>query len=174
MDIKNSTEKIYNKTGESSSTTTEYTYNYQNNFLKSIKSTDSKGNIIEKMLSYPQDYTLLSTDPIYQSMVNSNVLNIPVATETWITKNSGTSGLTSKMLNFSATQYGIAPNGDYKPFITYGLQTTEPIDNATVGYDNYNQLIRYPAAMVPITSISYDALGNPNLITDLQADPTKK
>jgi len=166
-ELKKTTDKIFNQSGNYIVSITDYSYNPVNNLIASQKSITSKGITVEKKNYYIEDYNLtIPSNTILNQMRNDNILNIPISSETWQTK----PGASPEMLESSVTEYGIATNGDYKPVKTYGLETEKPVPQSTIGIFNPNQMIRDGNLIKQQSEFSYDSYGNRVSITDLQGD----
>lgn len=129
------TEFLYNQNGEFVSNSTNYTYSPTNFQLKSTKAGNSKGELIETTIYYPDDYTLTG---IIETMRSNevNMLNIPIASQTFITK----PGNQKYLLAGSVSDYTYAPNGDIKSFKTFVARSENPPSSSLVEF-NDNQLI---------------------------------
>ncbi len=156
-ELKRTTEKLYDHANTPLTSTVNYYYNPVNFQLSSQVSTNSKNATIETKNFYIENYNLNNpSNTILNQMKNDNILNIPVSTETWQTKPGGT----PEMLSTSVTEFGTAPNGDYKPVKTYGLETDRPVPQSAIGVFNPNQLIRDANLIKQQTELYYDAFGN--------------
>lgn len=133
-------------------TKTDYTYIPNSHLQRSIKTTDSKGDITESKVFYTSDYTT----PTEVDMTNKNIIT-PISTEVWKTKANST---TPKLISTSVTEYGTVTNGDIKPINSYSLKTDAPVDETTIGQFNPTTLIRDYSLITPNGSILYDSKGN--------------
>jgi len=166
-ELKKTTEKIYNQIGDYIVSNTDYLYNPINNLLASQISTTSKGTTIEIKNYYIEDYNLSNpSNTILNQMKNDNILTVPITTETWQTKLGGT----PEMLSTSVTEFGLAPNGDYRPIKTYSLVTDKPVPQSTIGIFNPNQLIRDGNLIKQQSELIYDAYGNNVTAKDVLGD----
>jgi hypothetical protein len=167
--LTSSKETIFSKSNSAIETVNNFTYNPGNKLVSTISTTNNKGYLVEKKLYYPEDYNLINPDNSnLQQLVNSNKVNSLISSETWQKK-----GINSpELLSASITEFGIAPNGDYKPIKTYGLQTDKPIPQNIIGFFDPNKLVRNPPAptqslIIPTTEITYDGLGSPVQVKDI-------
>jgi YD repeat-containing protein len=152
-ELKATSEKTFNKLNEAMTSSVNYFYNPTNNLLALQNSVDSKGNIIEIKNYYVEDYNLSnSSNSVLSKMKNDNILNVPISTETWQTK----PGQSPELLSTSVTEFGVAPNGDYKPVTTYGLQTDKPVPLSSVGAFDPDNLIRNRGLIKPVAQFNYD------------------
>jgi hypothetical protein len=168
-ELKKTTEKIFNQANDALTTSTYYLYNPTSNLLSSETSSNSKGAIIESKTFYIEDYNLNNpANSVLNQMKNDHILNVPVSTEVWQTKAGST---TPEMIATSVTEFGIAPNGDYKPVKTYDLQADKPVSLSTIGNFDPDKLIRNPIGtplIIPSAEINYDVNGNLTDTKDVQ------
>jgi hypothetical protein len=157
--------RTYNENSNNyAETITSYQYNSINFQPKSITNTNSKGYTIENKIYYPEDYTF---GGVIADMASANMVTIPISTETWQKKSINS---IPELVSTSITEFGTAPNGDYKPIRSYSLQTDKPVPQSTIGVFDATRLVRNPvgqALIFPATEISYNAKGNPTTIKDL-------
>jgi len=166
-ELKKSTEKTYNQSGSYIVSSTDYLYNPVNNLVASQISTNSKGNTIETKNYYIEDYNLNNpSNSILSQMKNDNILDVAVSSETWQTKTGGT----PEMLSTSTTEFGLAPNGDYRPLKTYSLETDRPVPLSTIGAFDPNQLVRNSNYIKQQSEFYYDAYGNQICAKDVKGD----
>jgi hypothetical protein len=164
-ELKKTTDKMFNSSNVNMQSVTNFSYNPFNNLLAVQSSMNSKGNMIETKNYYLDDYNLsIPANAILNQMKNDNILNVPVSTEIWQTKANST----PEMISSSITEFGLAPNGDYKPIKTYGLQSKEPVPQSTIGVFNPSQLIRNSNLIIPQTEVIYNGAGKPVQTNDLQ------
>ena len=169
-ELKRTTEKLYNAQDVPMVSVTDYNYNHVNNLLSSQVSTNSKGAKIEQKNYYIEDYNLNNpANTVLNQMRNDNIFNVPISSEIWQTK----PGQQPELLSTSVTEFGIAPNGDYKPVKTYSLQTDGPVPQNTIGVFDPDKLVRNPPSptqplIVPITETIYGSFGEPIINNDLQ------
>lgn len=148
-------EYVYNRSGSYAMISTKYYYN--NNWQVSlIKTHNAKGELIENRTYYPADYSLAGA---IQTMKNQNILAVPVATQTFITKPSG-----KYLIGGSVNEYGVAPNGDVKLYKTYQYENATPVPESAVAFSP-SQLIPNTAYYKEKGKITYDAGGLPSLVT---------
>jgi hypothetical protein len=161
------TYKKYDAAGNATTDITTITYNPVNNFVASATSTDSRGKSVITKKYYPEDYDLsLPANSVLLSMRNSNIINAPVSTETWQTKPVGQ----PELLSASVTEYGTAPNGDYRPVKSYSLQTAAPVPLSSIGSFDPAQLVRNASLIKPDAQYVYDAKGNVVQTNDLKGN----
>ncbi len=165
-ELKKTTEKLYDHSGQAITTITNYTYDPVNNLLASQSSINSKGTLIENKTYYLEDYDLNApANSVLNQMKNDHILNVPISTETWQTK----PGSIPEMLSCSATEYGISPSGSYRPFKSYACQNDKPIPENIIGQFNPSILVRNNSFIKPVTQTTYDQyFGEPIQTTDLQ------
>jgi hypothetical protein len=159
------TEKIFNQSGQVSASVTDYAYNVVNNQLSSQSSVNSKGATIETKTYYVEDYNLAASDnSVLSQMKADNILNIPVSSETWITKPGGD----PQLLSLSATEFGTIYSGAYRPFKTYALQTDKPLSIPEIGVFDPSKLVRNNTYIKPVQEIKYHYFfGEPVEVKDL-------
>ncbi len=146
------TEKQYNGTNFIE-TKTDYTYVPNSHLQRSVKTTDSKGDITESKVFYSSDFnTAVETD-----LASKNIIT-PIATELWKTKNDVLAK--PKLLSTSITEYGTTPNGDLKPIKSYSLKADAPVPVDIIGEFNPNLPIRDANLITLNGEILYDAKGN--------------
>ncbi len=169
-ELKKTTEKVFNQANVPFTTIVNYYYDPVNNLLSSQVSTDSKGNTIETKNYYIEDYNLSNpSHSVLNQMKNDNILDVPVSSETWMTKPGGT----PEMLSASVTEFGIAPNGDYRPVKLHSLETDRPVPQNTIGIFDPNQLIRNNSIIKLQTENYYDSYGNQIGIKDVNGNRTE-
>jgi hypothetical protein len=170
--LTSSKETIFSKSNGAIETINNFTYNPNNKLVSTSSAINNKGYVVEKRLYYPEDYNLTnSNNSALLQLVNSNKVSSLVSSETWQKKGFNI----PEMLSTSVLEFGIAPNGDYKPIKTYGLQTDKPVPQSTIGVFDPNKLIRNPAGqpvIIPTTEIAYDAIGNMVQAKDVQGNRT--
>jgi len=169
-ELKKTTEKMYNQSGQVITSVVNYTYNPANNLLASQNSMNSKGTLIENKNYYLEDYNLnVPANSILNQMKNDHILNVPISSETWQTKPGGT----PEMLACSATEFGISPSGTYRPFKIYALQNDKPIAENVIGQFNPSMLVRNTTFIKPVTQTAYDQyFGEPIQTTDIEGGRT--
>jgi hypothetical protein len=161
------TTKKYDAAGNAAIIVTNYTYNPINNLLATTTNTDSRNKVIIINNYYLEDYDL--TQPGNSTLLairNDNMFNVPVSSETWQTKPGGQ----PELISASVTEYGTAPNGDYRPIKSHSLQTAAPVPLATIGSFDPTQLVRNPALIKPDIQYVYDAAGNAVQTNDLKGN----
>ena len=169
-ELKKTTERIYNNSGQAITSIINYTYDPTNNLLASQSSTNSKGTIVENRNYYLEDYNLNApANSVLNQMKSDHILNVPISSETWQTKPGGT----PEMLSCSATEYGIAPSGIYRPIKTYSFQSEKPVPANIIGQFNPSILVRDNTYIRPVAQTSYDLyFGEPIQTTDIEGGRT--
>lgn len=168
MERTQTTEKLYDDLGNSQTMAINYSYNPVNNQIAVTQSTDSKGVVTENKTYYLEDYDLnVPANQLLKDMYLSGLRNIPISAETWQTQPGGQPQLVAA----TVTEYGTAPNGDYRPMKTYALQTDAPVPQSQIGVFNPQQLIR-SSLMAPMTQTTYDMVGNAVQNTELRGNRT--
>ncbi|SJZ95145.1 YD repeat-containing protein [Chitinophaga eiseniae] len=117
---------LYTSAGDSVVNRTSYTYETGNNFrhYQPLSITEETSNGWKKTyLAYPTDYT--AGTPFIDSMVNKNVIALPV---------EQVSTLNSKITTGSVTHYHLTNPG--MPAQTYRLETDQPIPYANFKFSN--------------------------------------
>jgi hypothetical protein len=145
------TERQYNN-NNFLETKTDYTYVPNSHLQRSVKTTDSKGDITESKVFYSSDYNT----PVETDLASKNIIT-PIATELWKMRPSW---FKPKLLSTSVTEYGTVPNGDLKPIKSYSLKADEPVDIGVIGDFNPNLLVRDDNLITLNGEISYDDKGN--------------
>jgi len=141
IELKKMFKTIYKPTGESTTTTVEYSYSPDNYQLNKETTTNSAGEVIEAFTYYPLDYSIPGA---IQSLKANNILNVGIATQTMITK----PGNQKYVLSGSFKEFGTAPNGDIKTINTYAFTSKLPVNSTLVAFNpaqlnpnsNYYQL----------------------------------
>lgn len=152
--LKSKTERVY-KNGESSESTTTYSYNGYNLMPSLAKTLDSKGDKIEVKSYYPQDYNG-NIYPVLKAMVSENVIAVPVATETWKTRPGGT----PELVGTAISEFSVAPDGEFRPQFIYSLVSESPVPEAAIGVFDPDHLIRNTNLIAKLTENVYDQFGN--------------
>jgi hypothetical protein len=160
---------LFDTLGQAMATTTLFDHHPINHLPTVARSTDSKGTVTESKTYYIDDYDLSApAHAVLQQMYAHGLRNLPITTETWQTKPGGS----PELLAASVTEYGTAPNGDYRPVKTYALQTHTPVPIAQVGPFNPQQLVRNSGLIQPVAQTVYDAAGNAVQTTELRGQRT--
>ena len=169
-ELKKTTEKIYNQSGQAITSVVNYNYNPVNNLLASQNSVNSKGTIVENKNYYLEDYDLnVAANSVLNQMKNDHILNVPISTETWQTKPGGN----PELLGCSATEYGISPSGSYRPIKIYAFQNDKPVPENVIGQFNPSTLVRNNNYIKPVTQTAYDLyFGEPIQTTDIEGGRT--
>jgi hypothetical protein len=133
-------------------TKTDYTYIPNSHLQRSVKTTDSKGDITESKVFYSTDYST----PVEKNLVSKNIIT-PIATELWKTK-AGSAD--PKLLSTSVIEYGTIANGDLKPVKSYSLKADLPVPQSAIGQFNAAMPIRDANLITLNEQILYDSKGN--------------
>lgn len=143
----------YNSSNEPSLTTIDYEYSLQNYKVNKIRTTNSKGELIELLTWYPLDYTL--PGPL-QIMKDNNLVNMPVSSQTLITK----SGNQKYLMNAGVSEFGVAPNGDIRIIKAYSAKMIDPV-LASLAAFNPAQLIPNSTYYTEVLNTFYNNSGMP-------------
>ena len=130
--------------------TTNYYYNadYQ---VRKIETNNSKGELTEKNIYYPDDYTLTGA---IQNLKDNHIIGVPISSQSFITKSG-----TKYLLSGNVFEFGNTTNGDIKPIHTYSFESNLPVDNSLVAFSS-TQLV--PSNYYRQTSsIEYNSDGIP-------------
>ncbi|HCF62842.1 MAG TPA: hypothetical protein DEU93_00640 [Chitinophagaceae bacterium] len=154
--LKSAMEKVYDGSNIGYlEKTINYTYNSLNHKPSIIHSIDSKGNTIETHAYYPGDMDF-NLYPVYQEMINRNITDKVVCTETWQVS-SGTDPL---LLDCEVNKYEELPGGQILVSTTFNLQTSSPLTITSIGPFNNQMLIRNPSYIKPVSDYTYDNYNN--------------
>jgi hypothetical protein len=135
-------------------------YFYNANFQPKKKTTtNSKGESLETNLYYPADYTGIS---IMQNLVSNNILNVPVASQTFIHK-----GTNVFLLNGDVTELATAADGDIKPLKHFSFEYTQPLDQSLVPF-SASQLVPNATYYRKNKEYAYDVQGWIKQVSDDQ------
>lgn len=145
--------------------TQELTYSPNYQYIRSTKSMDSKGNILESKNYYPSDYNL-SSFPVLNAMASANFKDVVISQEMWRTKPNAT----PELISIAVNEYGQLSNGNYLPVKTYGFESDAPLAESIIGTFNSNSLIRNSTYIKPKTEISYHANNWPSETKSIEAD----
>jgi hypothetical protein len=138
----------YQGTNQYALVTTQYEYSQDNYQVKRAIVTNSKGEMHDVYTRYPSDYTIASL----ATMVTNNILNTPISTESFITKNN-----TKYQTGGTINEFGQVGGGDIKLLKSYEFQTTTPIDKSGATFN--------PGVLLPdsryqeVGSLQYNSLG---------------
>jgi hypothetical protein len=143
--------------GTKSLLTTNYYYNSDYQIAK-IQTRNSKNELTEKRIYYPNDYTITGS---IQALKDHHIIGVPISTENLITKESGTTYL----VGGSVSEFASTTNGDLKPVHTYGFESIQPVENSLAPFmsgqlvpDNYYR---------PLSNTQYNSDGLPS---DMSSD----
>lgn len=147
-------EYFYNANGESTFTTTEFEYNSLNFQVYKVKTTNSKGEQIENVTSYPESYYMPGS--AVQALTDNNIVNIPIGNQTIIKKTDNQ----DYVIGGTVTEFGVQLNGDIKPIKTYSLRNNIPVPAASVPF-SFTQIIPNSTYYFETGSINYNSAGLP-------------
>ncbi len=150
-------EYLYNSSGNYVLRTTDFEYNTGNYMVKSAKSLNSKGELVETNTYYTGDYTLSG---VIQSMKDNNMFGVPVSTQTLITKG----GSDKFVIDGNVSEFTTLQNGDIKLYKTYGFESQSPIISTSVAF-SASQLIPNSSYYKESSTHSYDNSGRPVNVT---------
>lgn len=145
-------EKLYSTKDNSFTVSTKsFEYSPLNYMPNKVSTTNSRGEAIEAFTYYPEDYTLTGT---IQSLKAANMVNVPIGTQTFITKN----GSQKFLLSGEVAEYGVLPNNDMNVIKQYSFQNDLPVAQNLVSF-NANQLIPNTSYYKSNTSVQYNPFG---------------
>lgn len=155
MELKETKEYRYNANGQAAVATTTFFYNsdYQ---VSRIESHNSKNELLETRTYYPSDYTQTGT---IQILKDTNIISVPVATQTFITKTDG-----KYLLSGSVNEFGTARNGDIKVIANHQFESAVPVQASLVPFSP-TQLIPNVNYYKDRTFIEYNSAGLPKTVT---------
>lgn len=132
---------------------TDYTYNSSLNYeVNTVTTTQSNGDKTVKSIKYSADYGSSLNSPLV-TLVQNNMLKIPVSVLTSVTKASGSNAV----LEEKVTEFTQLATGDIQPLKILEQRFSQPNATATqYSPDNVNNATIYKT----IQSFTYDALGN--------------
>ena len=139
-------EYLYNKTGGAAITTKKYYYNgdYQ---VKKIETRNSKNELVEKEMFYPNDYTIPGA---ISKMVEKGFIGEPIMTQTFVGKPDG-----KYLINSEVNEYGVVGSGDIKLIKQHQFESTTPIHHSQVAFSG-TQLLPNTNYYKEISQIAYD------------------
>lgn len=150
-ELVNTTTRNYSQDNNLSVNVSDYTYDPDYFNLKTEKKYNSKGEAIETRNYYAYNYT---GNTALTKMVQQNMINEPIATETWLLK----TGNEARLIGGGYNNYNTQANGDVKPSGSYVFQSSKPVAESIIGAFN-NQLERAPAYFKQTDSYSYNEKG---------------
>jgi hypothetical protein len=130
VELNKTEEHLYNSANQSTVKETKYYYNgdYQ---LYKVESNNSRNEVLETFMYYPQHYT----GSVFAAMTSKNIISDPVSSQTFITKNG-----VKYLVKGNVSEYNVIASGDIKPIKTYSFESDQPIDESLVAF-NSSQLI---------------------------------
>lgn len=158
VELKEIKEYSYNSSGNYAMVSTKFFYNGDLQVART-ETQNSKGELIENHIYYPNDYNIGGA---IQVMKNNNILNVPIATQTVVTKNGSSYGIDGTI-----NEVGVLANGDVKTIKSHNFQSTLPVPAASVAFSPNNlipnnqyykeqQQINYSAAGIPLLFLTQD------------------
>lgn len=147
-------EYTYDALGNYAMHSTNFEYSPLNYLVQRISTRNSKNEPTDKFIFYPADYSQVAGP---MQMVSNNIYNVPVGTQTFCENVMWGRGL----MYGSVLEFGIAPNGDFKPQKTYTYSNPIPVDEGQVEF-NSAQLYPTTGPWYKLTStVSYNNKGVP-------------
>ncbi|WP_261511533.1 DUF5977 domain-containing protein [Chryseobacterium paludis] len=154
--INTSTEKKYDTTGAFVQSVTSYNYDSSTFNPIQISAVNSTGDTVQKRIYYQDDYNPTNSIAV-KVMRDANMVNIPIAQETWLLNSSG-----RRLTDASITDFRFLANGDIKGIHNLSFQNDSPIPLSVAGSFNANVLNRLPTYVKAQQSFSFD--GNSKLL----------
>lgn len=157
------TSKKYFSAGPPIEDEVENTYDVNNLVVRTVKTKDSKNEILEKKFYYPFDYTIAGA---ISQLNTEGVKYFPIVTETW----KG-AGVNAKLINAHANTFQIGLSG-LRQHKAYQYTSSTPVNQATWGSFNQNTLLQNPSLYTDVVTFdTYDDKGN---LTHLESFGHKK
>jgi YD repeat-containing protein len=156
VELEYTTEKSYSGS-EYMMERTDYTYDPVFFDVKKVTTVNSLGETIEKRMYYPYDYNIAGPLTVMKS---KNMLDVPVSTETWLTKSGGQQVL----VDAEVQDFQQIANGDYKPVNVYNLNADVPVDKTVIGEFDATKLKRSDVYLTLENSYVYNSLGDASQI----------
>jgi hypothetical protein len=137
-------------------TVTSYTYNSDNYEVNSIATSKSDGGTVSKYIKYSIDYS----GGALTTLVNNNIVSLPVETYTSVNNPGGISGVISE----SVTEFTQLTNGDIKPSRVLERRFNQPTNTSSFyqGPTGNNSALNFKGTQ----TFTYDASGNLTGIKD--------
>lgn len=161
----NAEERIYKPGDQSKFLSSVTTFDYANLKVRRKSTTDSDGRIIQNHYTYSGEKY---GEPLYNSMIDNNMLWLPVETSTTIydpVTNQST------FVDKIKTDYAVAPNGEIKPVKIYeSLNATSERVTKEMSYDVDGNLIKVKDEGGRLLSNIYDYDGKYITATVVNAD----
>jgi len=145
---------LFQPNGSYNSSYKNYTYDTNNNLIKSVSSYDrTRGLQLENRYYYPYNYTISAGS--IKKLKDSSILNTVISNENWITGDAN-----PRIISGTITDY--QQSGSYiKPSATYALQSNAPVLQSVIGTFNPATLNRSTSYFIKQTKfITYDSKGN--------------
>src|SRR5258708_6026708 len=153
--IEKSVETITEYGADGSSLVKETDFSYDPVFLnlKSVATTNSKGQRLSTRFYYPYDYPVGNA---ILSMKASGIISPTIATEVWLEDATG-----NWLTNGSIVDYGSFGNNIIRPSRSYSMRSAAPVPQSAIGDFNPALLNRNPQYFLPENSYDqYDNKGN--------------
>ncbi len=150
VELKSKKEYVYNNTDFAYSLT-EYEYSPKNYLLNKVKYTNSKGELVEELTYYPEDYTIGGA---IQELKNNRIFDVPVSSQIFITK----AGNQKYLLAGSVSEFAVLVNSDIKVVKTHTFRNDNPVIASSVAF-NEGQLIPNTTYYKETGNFTYDNNG---------------
>ncbi len=148
-ELTNTSEITYSSGGLTAQTNN--VINYNNDYSpKTVTTTKSNGDVLIVKKYYANDYNNISAG--IQEMKATNMLSIPVSTETWLVKPN----TNEYLLDATVNEFIVHSNGEIKLNKAYKLETKEPLLKSIIGYQDPAFLIRNSTYFKEVATLVYD------------------
>lgn len=128
-------------------TITNYTYDETNFQVNNITTTRSDGNVVEKQLYYPDNYSTTKNTQI-QALLQNNILNEPIDVAEYL-------GYGESMLNEKVNVYSTLANGNIVPATVLEQRFATPTSATLYSPDSYN-----PSSYHTIQTVTFSSTGD--------------
>jgi hypothetical protein len=133
---------------------TENTYDNSFYVLRKTSEMSSNGETVEKYMYYPIDYNL-GTSSFTSKFLEKNMINVPISTEFWRSKGSG-----SYLIRSECIEYGDVGGGIFKPVTAYSSRLEKPFLSMTPSLHDFTSLLQPNRNMQPdVQFTKYDVSG---------------
>ncbi|OGX85365.1 hypothetical protein BEN48_14455 [Hymenobacter glacialis] len=159
-----STKRVYNQYSPAIYTQTATNYNYGNPVHRQVTAVTQQlpnGDVLREYKSYPSDYTLLFSGPVFDMANRLRLLAQPVESYTTLMRNSVEWLTGAKLIT-----YGYAMNGNalVRPIQTDQLRLRDPINLANSGFIPAQRASQKDSRYAPVQYLGYHmASGNVDL-----------
>ncbi|QEH40228.1 hypothetical protein [Chitinophaga sp. XS-30] len=150
-------DRTYDLTGHYKESVLDYSYDPDSYLIKKISTSNDRGELVEKRVYYPQDYTVAG---VLQQMKAANIVGEPVSTETWLFKTPSD----PRLMELNVKDFQGISNGDFMPVRKYELQTAAPIPESVIQSFNPSQLIRNTTYIKEDSYATFNSNGSPSQI----------